>query len=542
MRIRWLLAVAISGMLLLAYLPASATFHLIKIVEIFPGTAASPTAQYIMLQMYSDGQNHVAGRSLLFYNSAGTRIGTITFPADVANGSSQATLLIATTTAQSFFQVPADITISPCSRVVYFECEPWVFRAGKACWADSLDCVAWGRYTGAVTGAGKPFNEVTGIRRGRAAVRRRDIAGSAATLDAGDDTNNSATDFVLGFPSPRNNGGRRGSIPNATCGNGLYEGLEECDDRNVANGDGCSSICRIEPGIGLNGDYDDDGSSDLLWRHDTAGVNSIWRSADALAPKAVTSVSNTAWKIVGKGDFNGDRQADLFWRNFVTGANAIWFSADAAKRRNENTVGDLHWRVAAVGDFNGDGQADVFWRNSATGSNAIWNSGMASRAQGVAGVSNQDWQIVGWGDFDHDARDDLLWRNSRTGANVIWPKAGPASQRAITSVSNLAWKVAGIGDFNADDVSDILWRNASTGSNVIWQSANSAAQRFLVGVTNQAWQVAAIGDFDADGKSDLFWRNRDTGSNVIWNGGDASKLQQVGAVADLAWEVVPSSL
>lgn len=32
------------------------------------------------------------------------------------------------------------------------------------------------------------------------------------------------------------------------CGNGLVEGLEECDDGNNADGDGCSSTCELEPG------------------------------------------------------------------------------------------------------------------------------------------------------------------------------------------------------------------------------------------------------------------------------------------------------
>jgi len=29
------------------------------------------------------------------------------------------------------------------------------------------------------------------------------------------------------------------------CGNGLIESPEQCDDHNVANGDGCDSRCKI---------------------------------------------------------------------------------------------------------------------------------------------------------------------------------------------------------------------------------------------------------------------------------------------------------
>jgi|ERR1051326_364590 cysteine-rich repeat protein len=31
------------------------------------------------------------------------------------------------------------------------------------------------------------------------------------------------------------------------CGNGIVEPGEQCDDGNIADGDGCSSICTIEP-------------------------------------------------------------------------------------------------------------------------------------------------------------------------------------------------------------------------------------------------------------------------------------------------------
>jgi len=31
------------------------------------------------------------------------------------------------------------------------------------------------------------------------------------------------------------------------CGNGVVDGLEECDDGNVSDGDGCSAVCRQEP-------------------------------------------------------------------------------------------------------------------------------------------------------------------------------------------------------------------------------------------------------------------------------------------------------
>ena len=35
-------------------------------------------------------------------------------------------------------------------------------------------------------------------------------------------------------------------IPQSTCGNGVLDGTEQCDDGNVESGDGCSKICQVE--------------------------------------------------------------------------------------------------------------------------------------------------------------------------------------------------------------------------------------------------------------------------------------------------------
>jgi cysteine-rich repeat protein len=34
----------------------------------------------------------------------------------------------------------------------------------------------------------------------------------------------------------------------SSCGNAVVEGLEECDDGDLTDGDGCSASCTIEPG------------------------------------------------------------------------------------------------------------------------------------------------------------------------------------------------------------------------------------------------------------------------------------------------------
>jgi hypothetical protein len=61
------------------------------------------------------------------------------------------------------------------------------------------------------------------------------------------------------------------------------------------------------------GDFDGDGRSDLFWRNDSTGANTIWRSGNNATQTAVAGVANQAWQVVGIGDFDGDGRADLVW-------------------------------------------------------------------------------------------------------------------------------------------------------------------------------------------------------------------------------------
>ena len=64
-----------------------------------------------------------------------------------------------------------------------------------------------GQLPGSSTGTGAPFNPAGGLFGGSSAVR--DISGGASPtlLEAADDTGDSAADFDLANPTPRNNAG-----------------------------------------------------------------------------------------------------------------------------------------------------------------------------------------------------------------------------------------------------------------------------------------------------------------------------------------------
>ncbi|HEU4735852.1 MAG TPA: hypothetical protein VFS48_02340 [Solirubrobacterales bacterium] len=174
--------------------PAAATFHEISVREVYAGSLLVPDSQYVELQMWSSGQDRVAGHSLKIYNAGGTETATATFAGDVPAGANQSTILIATPAAKEF-GVTADLTLA-ASKI-----SP---AGGAVCWED-IDCVSWGNFSGSglPSPAGSPAAP-GGIPSGLA-LRRTIAPGCPSQLEAGDDHDNSAADFAAVAPTPRPN-------------------------------------------------------------------------------------------------------------------------------------------------------------------------------------------------------------------------------------------------------------------------------------------------------------------------------------------------
>ncbi len=199
---RWISAAAASLALasLATWAPsASATFHLISVREVYPGSAASATAEeaeYVELQMYSSDQNLVGEHILATYSASGVATKNV-LAADVPNGATQSTILLATPEAEAQFGSTADGALSPSGQL-----DP---AGGAVCW-ETFDCVSWGSFSGQASlpsPAGPPATPA-GIPDGMA-LRRAIAPGCATLLESGDDSDGSAVDFSAVFPSPRPN-------------------------------------------------------------------------------------------------------------------------------------------------------------------------------------------------------------------------------------------------------------------------------------------------------------------------------------------------
>lgn len=212
-----------------------------------------------------------------------------------------------------------------------------------------------------------------------------------------------------------------------------------------------------------------------------------------------SQVADTAWEIAGTGDFNGDGSTDILWRYYGTGAyqglNDIWYMNGTVFVSESvfSSVPDLAWRIVGTGDFNGDGETDILWRYHGTGDyqglNVIWfmNRGVFVEEVVFSAVTDTTWHIVGTGDFNGDGETDLLWRNYGTGPyqglNVAWHmnNATFMGEDVFSAITDTAWEIVGAGDFNKDGQTDILWRyygvGAYQGLNDIWYMQGTAFVR-----------------------------------------------------------------
>ncbi len=116
----------------------------------------------------------------------------------------------------------------------------------------------------------------------------------------------------------------------STCGDGVIEGREECDDNNTDDADGCSSACKIEPGwacanaINLNtgsdgqGDQLQAGATDPIWQWAQGSLNSDGSTPTTLPSGLSWSPTTVIHKCAGAWT---DATAPAQWIN-TTGWDA----------------------------------------------------------------------------------------------------------------------------------------------------------------------------------------------------------------------------
>jgi hypothetical protein len=132
--------------------------------------------------------------------------------------------------------------------------------------------------------------------------------------------------------------------------------------------------------VGGSGDFNQDGRTDLLWRHDTTGALKAWlmngTTVTGETPLNPSALSDTQWRIVGTGDFNRDGHTDILWRHETSAQLVVWYMQGTqlvdGDFLSEPSPADPQWQIAAIVDIDGDDDADLLWRHGLSGQLVAW--------------------------------------------------------------------------------------------------------------------------------------------------------------------------
>jgi Tannase and feruloyl esterase/FG-GAP-like repeat len=127
-----------------------------------------------------------------------------------------------------------------------------------------------------------------------------------------------------------------------------------------------------------------DSKGDIFWYNTTTGEVGMWvmNGANVIQEVDFGPVPSN-WKIAGIGDFDGNGSTDILWRD-TSGNVGIWLMSGTSIL-STTVIGNvpLNWSIAQTGDYNGDGKADVLWVDN-LGNVAAWFMNGAT----VSSVSN----------------------------------------------------------------------------------------------------------------------------------------------------------
>ena len=115
-----------------------------------------------------------------------------------------------------------------------------------------------------------------------------------------------------------------------------------------------------------------DMKGDIFWRNTATGEVEMWvMNGTQIAQEVDFGVVSLAWSIAGIGDFDGNGSEDILWRN-SDGDVEIWLMSGTQilSMTDLGNVG-LNWSIVQTGDYSGAGRSDVLWMDN-VGNVAAW--------------------------------------------------------------------------------------------------------------------------------------------------------------------------
>ncbi len=135
-----------------------------------------------------------------------------------------------------------------------------------------------------------------------------------------------------------------------------------------------------------------DTHGDIFWRNSTTGEVGMWvMNGTKIASTADFGAMPLTMTIAGIGDFDGNGSEDILWRD-TSGNVSIWLM-NGTSILSTTVLGNvpLTWTVAETGDYNGDGMTDILWTDN-TGNVGVWfMNGTAVSSTTIYGNVGTNW-------------------------------------------------------------------------------------------------------------------------------------------------------
>lgn len=118
------------------------------------------------------------------------------------------------------------------------------------------------------------------------------------------------------------------------------------------------------------GDFSDDGEADLLTWDPVSGALSIWvLKGEAIIGTETPepAAADPGWRPEAVGDFDGDGSPDILWLHDASRQLRVWrmYGTKALEIVPfEPATAPASSQVVAIGDFDGDGDEDLVWQES----------------------------------------------------------------------------------------------------------------------------------------------------------------------------------
>jgi uncharacterized delta-60 repeat protein len=239
--------------------------------------------------------------------------------------------------------------------------------------------------------------------------------------------------------------------PGPECGNGVIEGIEECDDGNQIDGDGCNADCTLS-------------EDTMLWEHTHGGDANIAESGQGVAVDSAGNVLVAGYVI------NELENPDIFVRKYDPDGTELWtqiVDGDAAgDDRAYGIAADADDNVWVVGDnFVADNDLDMWIAKFDGAGTALWSflvpgpvgetdtaldvtvdEGGNAAVVGFSRAATNDYDI--WvGRYDPDGTE--LWTDLVPGAGV--------DDRGVGVTVDADGNIVAIGYVSAQDGRTDVW-------------------------------------------------------------------------------------